>query len=71
MVWAHRIDLATRKLSGCVRQIAECEENAVTDEASNRRIWRRLAAEARGDALYWAVELWIAAPREPLSLPET
>lgn len=56
----HRVRLATAKLSGCVRGIAECEESVDTDEAANRGIWRRLATGARGDALYWAVELWAA-----------
>lgn len=51
---------AAAKLAHCAACIDSDEESRDLDDRANRRIWQRLADEARGDALYWAVELYLA-----------
>lgn len=51
---------AAAKLAQCARMVEDCEESRDVDDRANRSIWARMAADARGNAVYWAVELYLA-----------
>lgn len=55
----HAVAVATRKLRLCVACI-ENDEARLAEDPRHAATWRRLIAEAWGDALYWAVELWLS-----------
>lgn len=51
---------AAAKLALCAHLVDDCEESRDLDDRANRGIWARMAADARADAIYWAVELYLA-----------
>jgi hypothetical protein len=62
-----RRDYALYKLALCARCI-ENDEAGLAEDPAHAATWRRLIAEARGDALYWAVDLWLCGERYNNSL---